>query len=199
MDCFQRYNLDREILRKRFSDQKAPQTDLGFKNNGLKRAAILIPLFCKDGDIHLLFIRRTDKVQDHKGQVSFPGGMAEDQDHTPIDTALRETYEEIGLSPGVIDVLGMLPPMETATGYEVTPVIGRFTWPDHFSVNDDEVERIFSIPLEWLFLPDHHSLRPYTRPNGQEALVTFFEPYDNELLWGITAEITLNFIRRLKL
>lgn len=194
LECLHRYQLDESQLKQRLRETLIPKK---FPQNtsALRQAAVLLPLFCNDGDIHLLFIRRTDQVQDHKGQVSFPGGMVEPQDRDLYDTALRETWEEIGIIPQEVKILGSLPEFETVSGFIVTPIVGWIPCPYVYTPSEAEVERIFSIPLKWLIEPGNFSKKPYLRPNGEILPVIFFEPFDGETVWGITGEITVNFLK----
>src|SRR5512146_3311347 len=116
----------------------------------LKCAAVLVPLLWDDDQWHLLFTRRTEHVESHKGQVSFPGGGCDEGETTPEETALREAQEEIGLDPKRVRILGRLANMITITSFHVTPVVGVIEWPAVFAVGLHEVERIFTIPLYWL-------------------------------------------------
>ncbi len=167
--------------------------------NGLRKAAVLIPLLCVDDRWHLLFIRRTETVQDHKGQVSFPGGAYEPEDANLAATALRETWEEVGIPPAEINLLGKLPVFTTISSFAITPVVGQIPWPYPLKLEPAEVSRVFTIPVEWLADPAHWSEKPYVRPNGRQEKVIFFDLYDGELLWGITAHITLDFLKLLNL
>lgn len=151
-------------------------------------------------DWELLFTRRTETVQDHKGQVSFPGGSYEPQDGSLEETALRETYEEIGLERTNIRILGELDPMLTRTSYLVTPVVGSTSGNLVFTPSAEEVGRVFTIPLSWLIEPGHYFERAYYRPDmGGSEMLVFFEKYDGEQLWGITARLVVNFLRVLQL
>src|ERR1044072_7775924 len=123
----------------------------------LKCAAVLVPLVWHDEDCHLLYTRRTDTVESHKGQVSFPGGACDEGETTPEETALREANEEIGLDPKDVKILGRLPNLITITYFRVTPVIGVVKWPAVFRVGEHEVARIFTIPLGWLSTPSTRS------------------------------------------
>ena len=158
----------------------------------LKCAAVLIPLVWQDDEWHLLFTRRTDRVESHKGQVSFPGGACDEGETTPEQTALREAEEEIGLNPGEIRVLGRLTNMITITYFRVTPVVGIINWPTVFRVGEHEVARIFTIPLGWLANPANRW--EFTRPNTTRSLIAY-HPYDGELLWGATARMTDDFLK----
>jgi 8-oxo-dGTP pyrophosphatase MutT (NUDIX family) len=99
----------------------------------LRRAAVLVPFLWLHEQWHLLFTRRTDTVQSHKGQVSFPGGAADAEDSSPEHTAVRETHEEIGLQPQDITILGRLQDLPTVTNYLVTPVVAHIPWPVVFA------------------------------------------------------------------
>ncbi len=160
-------------------------------HESLKCAAVLVPLLRQDDEWHILFTRRTDRVESHKGQVSFPGGACDDDETTPEQTALREAYEEIGIQPRDVRVLGRLTPMETISSYLVRPVVGVIPWPYVFQPAKDEVARIFTMPLKWLA---DKSNRWEFDIFGRKHSVIFFHPYDGELLWGATARMTAEFI-----
>ena len=123
----------------------------------------------------------------------------EPQDRDLFGTALRETWEETGISPADVTVLGTLSEYTTITGFLITPVVGWIPWPYELSPSTNEVDRIFSIPLQWLAKPGSYSKKPYLRPNGELVPVIFFEPYDGETVWGITGEITANFLENMGL
>ncbi len=162
----------------------------------LKCAAVLVPLLWHDEQWHLLFTRRTERVESHKGQVSFPGGGCDEGETTPEETALREAQEEIGLDPRQVRVLGRLVNMITVTSFHVTPVVGVIEWPAVFVVGQHEVERIFTIPLHWLADPANRW--EFTMPGRSRSLIAF-HPYDGELLWGATARMTVDFMKTLGL
>lgn len=161
-------------------------------------AAVLIPFIMEKSEWHLLFIRRTEAPGDHSGQVAFPGGRMDPQDASPEYTALREAREEIGLEPADVTVLGILPQITTITNYLVTPVAGRIPWPYQFLLAQEEVSRIFLIPLSWLVDPNHYHIHPpqLHQPYGTISTI-FFEPYEGELLWGVTARIVVNLAHTL--
>jgi 8-oxo-dGTP pyrophosphatase MutT (NUDIX family) len=161
-----------------------------------RKAAVLIPLASVNDEWHLLFTRRTDLVDHHKGQVSFPGGRVDAEDISPEATALRETREEIGIKPEDIKLLGSLGEYLTVSNYLVTPVIGIIPWPYTFTIHTLEVSRVFTIPLTWLADPLH---RQEMVRNETDRGVIMYLPYDGELLWGVTARITVNFLIALDL
>ncbi len=173
-----------------FHEKPFPQ----FDSRPARPAAVLIPLTRAEDDWHILFTRRADTVEHHKGQVSFPGGAADSEDTSPEDTALREAEEEIGLRRSDVRVLGKLGDMLTVTNFLVTPVVGVFPWPYTFKVHTVEVGRVFTMPLLWL--ADHNNRMEFIRKETGRSLIAYL-PYDGELLWGATARMTIEFIRAL--
>ena len=166
------------------------------KETRLKCAAVLVPLLWQNDEWHLLFTRRTERVESHKGQVSFPGGACDEGESTPEETALREADEEIGLEPKSVRVLGRLANMITITSFRVTPVVGVIPWPTVFRVGEHEVARIFTIPLLWL--ADKRNRWEFNMFGRNRTLIAY-HPYDGELLWGATARMTLDFLKVLDL
>jgi 8-oxo-dGTP pyrophosphatase MutT (NUDIX family) len=160
-------------------------------SGSLKCAAVLVPLFQQNNEWHILFTRRTDRVESHKGQVSFPGGACDNGETSPEQTALREAEEEIGLVPRDVHLLGRLRPMETITSFLVVPVVGIIPWPYVFRPEQNEVARIFTMPLTWLAEPSN---RWEFNVFGRKHNIIFFHPYDGELLWGATARMTVDFL-----
>lgn len=157
----------------------------------VKCAAVLVPLVWHADEWHLLYTRRTDKVESHKGQVSFPGGACNDGETTPEQTALREAEEEIGIHPKDVKVLGRLANLITITYFRVTPVVGVVKWPNVFRVGEHEVARVFTIPLGWL--ANRSNRWQFERSDLKRSLIAY-HPYDGELLWGATARMTVDFL-----
>jgi 8-oxo-dGTP pyrophosphatase MutT (NUDIX family) len=171
------------------SDKTVPVTD-----EHRTKAAVLIPLFRQDGIWRVLFTRRSQNVQDHKGQVSFPGGAFEWLDENLEATALRETEEEIGIPAERITVLGRMEPFSSISNYLITPVVGLLEYPFDVRIAVEEVDKVFSIELEWLANAANREIRDYTRSNGSVEKVIFFKEYEGELVWGITARILARFL-----
>lgn len=171
-----------------------------YENVALKCAAVLIPLVWHGGEWHFVLTRRTDTVEHHKGQVSFPGGACEVDESTPEATALREAEEEIGLKPDSVRLLGRLNDVLTITRYRVTPVVGTLSWPHPLRPAPQEVARVFTIPLLWLADRHNWEEQPFT-PSGvtRPFPVVAYHPYDGEVLWGASARMTLNFLKVLDL
>lgn len=162
----------------------------------LKCAAVLVPLVHFQKEWHILYTRRTDQVESHKGQVSFPGGACDEGETTPEETALREADEEIGLRPADVNVIGRLSRMVTISKYKVTPVVGIISFPYAFRTSGLEVARVFTMPLQWLANPNNYW--EFSLPGSQRSVIAY-HPYDGELLWGATARMTINFLKILGL
>lgn len=177
-----------QARRQPYNEEVFPQ----FAGRPARASAVMVPLAMVDDDWHVLYTRRTDLVDTHKGQVSFPGGSSDPGDDTPEATALREAEEEVGLRPADVRVLGRLGEMLTVTNFIVTPVVAVFPWPYAFRVHTIEVGRVFTLPLKWL--ADHNNWQEFMRRETQRSVIMYF-PYDGELLWGVTARITIEFLR----
>jgi 8-oxo-dGTP pyrophosphatase MutT (NUDIX family) len=162
----------------------------------LKCAAVLVPLAWWKNEWQLVFTRRTDTVEHHKGQVSFPGGGCEMDEATPEATALREANEEIGLAPEDVRLLGRMNDIITITRYRVTPIVGVIPWPYQFRPEPAEVGRVFTIPFLWLADRSNWDEQPMTPPGDILSFpVIRYHPYDGEILWGASARIILNLLR----
>ena len=157
-------------------------------------SAVLLPLFEKDGEYHILFTKRTDTVRDHKGQISFPGGAHELEDLTLMDTALREAKEEIDLNAGDVEVIGELDDMMTLhTNYLISPYVGIIPWPYEFKTDAKEVEKLLEVPVTALL--DKNNLRHETETDENGKLITgYFYNYKGDVIWGATARILTQFL-----
>jgi len=167
-------------------------------SNGKVAASVLVPFAVHDGELVLLFTHRSNSINRHRGQVSFPGGMEETGDRTFIDTALRETQEEIGLQPRQVEVFGRLPSLESTSGYWIHPFVGFIHDLNGLQKNMEEVEKIFCIPIAWIMNEGNLSQEDYLGSNGILHKVWVFKDYQDEKVWGITAEITRRLIETIK-
>lgn len=151
-------------------------------------AAVLIPCYVKDGEYHLLFIQRTDRVRDHKNQISFPGGAREPADVTLCDTALREAEEEIGVERGAVKIVGELDDMATAgTRYVITPFLGVVPYPYALKLDRFETEEIIEVPLSVLL--DEKCMREGTAIVDGKPIDSYFYHCGQKVIWGATARI----------
>jgi 8-oxo-dGTP pyrophosphatase MutT (NUDIX family) len=170
----------RELLKKK---QKTCIED-----TGRIASAVLIPIYKDKGVYHIVFIKRTETVKAHKGQISFPGGAREKEDSSLLDTALRESYEEIGLDTRDVEVLGELDDeITTTSNYIVTPYIGMIPWPYEFVKNTDEVDEILTVPIPSLL--GEGCLRPDTETLNGRKVDSYAYHYRGEVIWGATARI----------
>jgi 8-oxo-dGTP pyrophosphatase MutT (NUDIX family) len=178
-----------------------------FVTNSPRPAAVLLPLFLdhtstkEDDGWQVLLTLRTNSVAEHQGQVAFPGGRADPSDTTPEMTALREAHEEIGIDPTKVRILGRMQSLHTISNYVVTPIVGVIPWPVSFQLEETEVRRVFSMPLNWLADPNHFEIRGHIIPQPFNSIlheesypVIYFNPYKDELLWGVSAEITVRLV-----
>ena len=157
-----------------------------------REAAVLIPLFFKENIPHLLFTKRTEKVEHHKGQISFPGGMLDKRDASLQITALRETREEVGIQEQDITILGRTDQFLTNTNFMVTPYAGYFTYPYPYTVNSDEISQLIEVPLPHLLKPEIFEVKKWER-NGVLWDVHFYY-YNKEVIWGVTGFLLSNFL-----
>ncbi len=156
-------------------------------------AAVLVPVVNRPEGPTLLLTQRTIHLADHAGQVSFPGGRAEPEDANRTDTALREAFEEIGLAPHHVEVVGLLPEYWTITGYRVTPVVGWIEPPFSLVLDSFEVADAFEVPLAFFMDPASHEQRSYDYHGRRRSY--FAMPYDGRLIWGATAAMIVNLQR----
>jgi 8-oxo-dGTP pyrophosphatase MutT (NUDIX family) len=161
-------------------------------------ASVLLPIVTRAQEPTLLFTQRTAHLTDHAGQVSFPGGRVEPDDLSAIDTALRETEEEIGLDRHHVEVLGTLPDYLTATGFRVTPVVSIVQPPFELKADPFEVEEIFEVPLSFLMNGMNHQRRAAEFPNGAGRRIFYAMPYERFFIWGATAGMLRNLFHFLR-
>jgi 8-oxo-dGTP pyrophosphatase MutT (NUDIX family) len=150
-------------------------------------AAVLIPLLYKEGQWHVAVTQRTHNVEHHKGQISFPGGACEPGDADLQATALRETWEEIGVPPETVEVLGALDDFVTITHFVVTPFVGVIPHPFAYRLNPAEVDGVVEVPLSFLF--DESNLRVEQREHDGRFFDVLFWDFGPFTIWGATARM----------
>lgn len=165
-------------------------------NQALREAAVLIPLLLTERGCEVLLTVRNAHLSAHAGQISFPGGRHDPADRSLLATALRETDEEIGLAERHIEPLGMLPAYATHTGYWVHPVVALVHPPISLTINQDEVDEVFYVPLSWLLNTKHHVSQRFWR-NGHWQTV-WWMPWRHYNIWGVTAGILRDFVNHLQ-
>lgn len=172
--------------------------EIKFANRAPAHAAVMLPLVMRD-ELTLLLTQRTAHLSTHSGQIALPGGKIDPTDADPTAAALRETFEEIGIPPERIEVLGTLPVYVTGTSFIVTPVVGLVEPGFELVPNPDEVDDVFEVPLSFLMNPLHHRRHAF----DFEGVVRewYSMPYQDgdqeRFIWGATAGMLRNFYRLL--
>jgi 8-oxo-dGTP pyrophosphatase MutT (NUDIX family) len=151
-------------------------------------AGVMIPIFETDGEAFIVLTKRTETVKAHKGEVSFPGGMCENEDGSKLNTALRECCEEIGLKKNDVKVIGKLDDMITLTGFVISPYVGIMQYPYTFKANPQEVAYIIYLPLN--FLMEISPVMERAEYEGRVEEVPSFH-YKGDRIWGATCRILL--------
>ncbi len=161
-------------------------------------ASVLMPIIVREHGLTLMLTQRTAHLTDHAGQISFPGGRLELDDVSSIETALRETEEEVGLHRRHVEVLGHLPDYFTATGYRITPVVGLILPPFELNADAHEVAEIFEVPFDFLMNGVHHQRRSIDMPDGAGRRTFYAMPYERHFIWGATAGMLRNLFHFLR-
>jgi len=162
------------------------------ENLSFSRAAVLVPIFNKGEDCHILFTKRTDQVKYHKGQISFPGGGFDQEDSDLERTALRESSEEIGLQEGDVQIIGVLDDTVTVSEFIVTPFVGFFPYPYPFKLSDIEIAELIEVPLSSLLDERCYAEREIIERDWKEVVQSY--QYGNHIIWGTTARILKQFL-----
>ena len=156
-------------------------------------SAVLVPVFLKNKEYNVLFTKRSFKVANHQGQVSFPGGAYSEADDSLLDTALRESWEEIGLRPGDVDVIGELDDaLTTTSNYIIKPYIAVIPYPYKFTMNPNEITEIFSVPLS--HFRNKLNFKEERQEDGEVFHKVYFYKYKGRIIWGATAYILKRFL-----
>ena len=158
-------------------------------------AAVLVPLVDRHGQLQLLLTQRTPHLDNHAGQISFPGGRVEEADASREETALRETEEEIGLPRSAVHLLGRLPVYENLSGFRITPVVGWIEPPFVLTPDPFEVAAAFEAPLEHFLDTANYQRREFHFRGRHRHYMAI--PYEGRYIWGATAAMLYSFARML--
>lgn len=158
----------------------------------LTPAAVLVPLVDRPEGLTILLTKRTDHLHDHAGQISFPGGREEEEDNGSVETALRETEEEVGLPRDRVKAVGRLDRYVTRTGFDVTPVVGLVTPPFPVTPDPFEVAEVFEVPLA--FFLDRNNHQRHSREWQGQKRYYYVMPYRDYYIWGATAGMLVNLV-----
>ena len=159
-----------------------------------RRAAVLVPLFVRDGALYVLLTRRTETVEHHRGQISFPGGVEEEEDETAFQTAVRETDEELGIPPEDVRLLGALSPLVTVTDFFVEPFVGAIPYPHVLRPAEAEIAEVIDVPVAALLSPG--VLEERVLPGRVEP--TLFYHHGDHVIWGATARMLKELLDALR-
>ena len=180
-------NITIEQIRSTIAGYQRKTPDPLFPGGGLTEAAVLVPVV-RDGEtLSLILTRRTDSVETHKGQISFPGGIVDAGDRDMVHTALREAEEELGILPSAVETIGMLDDLSTPTGFCITPVVGLLQAMPPICPNPDEVAETFTVPLE--FFADAANAHKEIRTFDGRSREVWTYVYDGRIIWGATGTI----------
>ena len=171
-----------------------PDMDLDQKFNFLE-ASVLIPILTFKKDLEILLTKRSNSLKNHPGQIAFPGGKKDQIDSSPIETALRETQEEVGLNPKNVEIIASLPSHKTATGFVIKPYLGLINQPFSEILRQGEVDEIFTVPYEYILNEKNFSIQTRKWNGSQRSY--YVVPYGPYYIWGATARILLNLSRAL--
>jgi 8-oxo-dGTP pyrophosphatase MutT (NUDIX family) len=167
------------------------------KDERMPSAAVMVILTPIENELNVLFTHRTNSVRTHKDQVSLPGGLKENGDQSLLHTAIRETREEIGLTILEHEIIGTLIPVESISNYRIHPFVCCKFELGVILLNKSEVSKIFFIPLKWVLDDSNWQYKKMMTSDGKERSVIIYEPYESEVVWGITANILVDFGRML--
>lgn len=155
-------------------------------------AAVLLPLVDR-GEPYVLFAKRTERVGHHRGQISFPGGVVDASDPSPLAAALRECEEEIALPREAVEPLGTLDDTETfATSFVITPFVGVIRQPVAWQPDGEEIENVIEVPFAALLAEGALRVEQWTRDGATRAV--YFYDYQGETIWGATARILKHYL-----
>ncbi len=160
-----------------------------------RAAAVLAPIVKRPGGWTMLFTQRAEETPSHPGQISFPGGRVQEGDGGPVETALRETVEEIGLARELIEPVGAWDRYDTITGFRITPIVGLIEPGFTLTLDPREVASVFEAPLAFLFDPANHERRSGVWRGAERHYYAM--PYEGRFIWGATAGMIRALYERL--
>jgi 8-oxo-dGTP pyrophosphatase MutT (NUDIX family) len=196
-----------QALRERFVNQPTWSPEIlresSFTQRQIANASVLLPLVMRD-ELHVLLTQRTMHMSTHGGQIAFPGGKADEDDVDAVATALRETFEEVGIAASHIEIIGSMPTYMTGTQFVITPVVALLQPDFELQLNTDEVAHVFEVPLSFLMNPANHHEHVFEWQGARRKW--FSMPYPDtaapngkeHFIWGATAGMLRNFYRFLE-
>ena len=163
-------------------------------------AAVLIPFVVRKDTIDILLTNRSTLLEDHAGQVSFPGGRIDKKDFDPIETAKRESFEEVGIKNKDIEIIGSLDAFQTGTGFRIIPIVSIISENIEYKINYNEVESVFYLPLDYLMNKLNHKkeIKTYKKNGNTMEYNSNVIEYDKNHIWGATAAMLIEIYKMLK-
>ena len=158
-------------------------------------AAVLIPLIAREDGTTVLLTQRSSSLRSHSGQIAFPGGRIDGPDETPVQAALREAQEEIGLDPSRVEPFGRLDAYLSGSGFRIVPIVAQVHPPFSLSINDAEVADAFEVPFDFLMDEANHQRQSRDWKGTQRHFYAM--PWKERYIWGVTAGILRNLYERL--
>jgi 8-oxo-dGTP pyrophosphatase MutT (NUDIX family) len=161
------------------------------EKHGYVPAAVLMLLLNKNNEAHVFLTKRTQKVRNHKGQISFPGGAAEKSDKSLLDTALRETFEETGIKPGDIEIIGEFDEIISISDFHVRTFVGSINYPYKYKISTEEIEECFEAPLSIFYNKQYYKVEDYFFEGKYRKV--YYYTFNGFEIWGMTASILTRF------
>jgi 8-oxo-dGTP pyrophosphatase MutT (NUDIX family) len=185
------------LERLRYRLKRADAVERPQPGTELKSAAVLVPLLRRADELHVLYTRRSDRLASHRGEVAFPGGRFDRRDPHLLAAALREAYEEVGIEPQAVEVLGSFEGHRThSTNIMVTPFVGMIHGTPELRPDPKEVAEIFEVPLSALVDPRHRGAHRWHREGAIANRPAIL--YRRQVIWGLTYELTMRFLEFLR-
>ncbi len=181
----------KESLRKRLRER--PRRSISYPD--YRKAAVLILFFEKEKSPHVIMTLRTERVSTHKGQVSFPGGGFDSTDRDFLNTALRETHEEVGIEPSAVEVIGEFDEYISIMGFHVYVFAGALNSKPEYRPCTDETEQVLEVPLS-MFINEEYERCEKLEHEGREFDVYYYN-FNGITIWGMTARIMTDFSRKI--
>lgn len=174
-------------LKKRLEEREISRVDIP----EFKRSAVMILIMNKGGKAHVFLTKRTDKVGTHKGHVSLPGGRFEREDENIMRTAIRETFEEVGIAPDDIDIIGQFDEFFSIGGFHVSTFVGSVDYPYQYKINEEEIEDCLEVPLSIFYDKEYDKIEHFQFRG--EKMDVYYYYYNSFTIWGLTARILTDF------
>jgi 8-oxo-dGTP pyrophosphatase MutT (NUDIX family) len=182
--------IDLELIKNKIENYSPLKLD----DDGSAKGAVMVPIYCKENKLYMLFTKRTEELSSHKGQISFPGGKQDTKDKTLFDCALRETKEEIGLEENFIELFGKIDQIKTfGSNILLTPFVCKIKYPFKLKINENEVAEIIEVPFNELFNRENWDIKKIMLGQLKERHIYYFH-YKKWVIWGATARIVNQFI-----